>query len=500
MRGNGIRQNKTKTIWWYLLFIFSYLALGCSDTVEQPELNWAKQTRGEFRAHGSHLEALPDGGYLVAAGIDGNTIFGPDEANQTAFADIAADDHTFQEQILARYNTDGSLLWAHRACKGCLLTNGLTVFNDGSSLLTGIYTETVWFDAGGANETELSYSADFFRHLFAAKFTAQGSLIWVQRVELPHRSDHASTFITGTAALPDGSFYLAGIDGIAKYDPDGTEAWQQFTGGQIQRMTATAEGSVFVSGRIDRPTTFGPDEANETTITPEWPQDALFVARYTHDGSLAWVKQAASSDSYLMTHDIFVTKDSALLLSGSFIEQTTVAPGEANETALETPPSAGSVPVESGFLAAYTQEGQLEWAQITGKIDCTCSPLRVAGLSAEQGYLVWSCRAYSYLGNCLPSGAPAGLYAQIFERENGRLAYIRRLDGSRATPPTDPGLPALSVPQRSNTMVGDTELGLDGSLIIVGSFGKSLLLGAHSAVQTELSSTHRDLFLASYSN
>jgi hypothetical protein len=122
-----------------------YLALYNPDGT----LEWVRSTGGDFDNSRNLISVSSEGSFVVAGNLAGTDTFGEGEDNEITF--FTVDTGNF----IARYNQDGSLLWA----KNLGTTNGIhaiALLADGSSLITGNFGGTVTFGAGEPNETTLN--------------------------------------------------------------------------------------------------------------------------------------------------------------------------------------------------------------------------------------------------------------------------------------------------------------------------------------------------------
>src|SRR5690606_38258626 len=103
--------------------------------------------------------------------------------------------------LVAKYNNDGVLLWAHglRASGSDEITSVHTDKND-NILLTGYYSGSADFDFSAGVNVLTSSGTDNF----AAKYDASGNLIWVNRID---GNDNSTSWITCDS---DGDVYLTG--------------------------------------------------------------------------------------------------------------------------------------------------------------------------------------------------------------------------------------------------------------------------------------------------
>jgi hypothetical protein len=85
----------------------------------------------------------------------------------------------------------------------------------------------------------------------------------------------------------------------------------------------------------------------------------IFIARYSPDGALVWVKQAGGAGND-QTYDITALPDDSVVIAGFHGADATFGLGEANETLL---PSAGGMDMA---LARFQADGSLAWAKRAG--------------------------------------------------------------------------------------------------------------------------------------
>jgi hypothetical protein len=233
--------------------------------------------------------------------------FGPGEANETTFTDI----DELSNMFVAKYATNGNLIWAKRTGgNASVMGFDIAVDNSGNTYVTGLFsaqllqgTTAVIFGPGEANETTFSLDT-VSSHMFVAKYTTDGNLVWAKRA-------------SGTNS---------GI-GIAVDD----------------------SGNAYVMGTFRESATFGLEEVGETTLTSDGESD-IFVAKYTADSDLVWVRRAGGTDVD-RGGDIVVDGLGDTYVTGSFRESATFGLEEVGETTLT---SDGESDI---FVAKYTADG-----------------------------------------------------------------------------------------------------------------------------------------------
>ena len=336
------------------IFVAKYNAAGT--------LAWAKRAGGTLLDRAKGIASYSDGSTVITGAFSGSATFGAGEANETVLASPGDWDG-----FIARYNADGTLAWAKRAGGSSRATGkGITSFSGGTAVMVGRFSGSATFGPGEANETVLTSAGDF--DICVAKYNADGTLAWAKRAGGTIKDDNQ-----GAASFDDGSSVVIGYFGetatfgpgeanettltsagdydvcVAKYNADGTLAWAKRAGGTDRnlgkRVTSRSDGTSIVTGRMVGTATFGPGEANETTLTSAGDYEA-FIAKYNADGALAWAKRAGGTLAD-RGKDVAVSSGWASMATGYFSGTATFGAGEANETTLT---SAGGWDI---YLAKY---------------------------------------------------------------------------------------------------------------------------------------------------
>ena len=338
-------------------------------------LIWAIRAGGMHWDDGKGITTLSDDSTVVTGWFRSTATFGEGEANET---DLVPDGP--YDIFVARYNPDGTLAWAKSAGGPNLdLGSGITSLSDDSTVVTGSFTYSATFGEGEANETVLD--SDDGSVFFVARYNPDGTLAWAKRAGstggdrgygITTLSDD-STVVTGqfggTATFGEGEAnetVLVSIgDGdifVARYNPDGNLIWAKRAGGTYddwgQGITTLSDDSTVVTGYFSGSAIFGEGEANETVLVSDEFYD-IFVARYNHDGTLAWAKSAGGTGGDF-GRGITTLSDDSTVVTGYFLESVTFGEGEANETVLE------SYGIRDFFVARYNTDGTLAWAKQSG--------------------------------------------------------------------------------------------------------------------------------------
>ena len=174
---------------WGTMFIARYNPDGT--------LAWVKQAGGGSRA----ITVLSDDSSVVTGVFSGTATFGRNEPNETNL------DSTGVDLFVARYNPDGSLLWAKQAFGNAYDPGySITALSDDSTVVTGIFSGSTIFGRDEPNEIVLTSAGD--HDIYVARYMQDGSLAWAKRAgganddegaDITTLSDN-STVVTGTFA------------------------------------------------------------------------------------------------------------------------------------------------------------------------------------------------------------------------------------------------------------------------------------------------------------
>ncbi len=300
-------------------------------------LVWAKQASGETANSGMSVTVLSDDSPVVTGYFGTTAIFGLGETNETVL--ISAGDCDI---FIARYNPDGSLVWAKQA-GGILIDQGygITALTNDSTVVTGSFEGSATFGKGESNETILNSAGDL--DIFIVRYNPDGSLVWAKQAGGEDRDAGDSiTTLADNSTVMVGYFSTTAIFGlgesnetilesagnrdvfIARYNSDGILAWAKRAGGIVRDsafgIVALSDNSTVVTG-------------SENFIPLE--SGGVFISRYNSDGTLAWVKQVDSNLADV-SHGIAVLSDDSTVATGLFTDTITFGQGESNETVLET--------------------------------------------------------------------------------------------------------------------------------------------------------------------
>lgn len=247
-------------------------------------LAWAKHAGSSSADRGREITVLSDDSTVVTGNFYGSAIFGEGDLNETILISDGDCD-----VFVARYNPDGTLVWAKAAegsGGGYIMGNGITTLSDDSFVVTGEFNGSAIFGNGEPNQTTLSSagSAD----VFVARFNPDGTLIWAKSTGgISSDYGYEVKALSDDSTVVTGRFWMSGpLEGdifIARYDPDGTLIWAESAGGNFRDegygLAALSDNSIVVTGYFDQSATFGYGGSNETVLTSFGDCD-IFIARF----------------------------------------------------------------------------------------------------------------------------------------------------------------------------------------------------------------------------
>ncbi|MCC6624595.1 MAG: fibronectin type III domain-containing protein [Deltaproteobacteria bacterium] len=277
--------------------------------------------------------------------------------------------------FLARWSFEGELVWARRGAsgEGSIFSPRVAKTGDGLAL-TGTFRGV--FRAGDDPAAATHTAA--LQDIFVARYAADGGLAWVRYIGGAGQSVGG-----GVAVLADGTIVATGGgatgatfggDGtgtsakgiyVAAYGPDGDILWSRVAGpggatsAYGRDIVALADGGFAISGSytVD---TFGAGEANETPLSNPGLTWGPFIARYSGDGTLAWVR-GAPTGAASEANAIVVRRDGGLAIGGMFITSTAgITWGAGEPTATTITGGDFNTTTRDIFVARFADGGGFE--------------------------------------------------------------------------------------------------------------------------------------------
>ena len=453
---------------------------------------WAKSDGGK----GNDIAAA------VATNADGTTYVVGHFSGQATFGDGVGETLTSvgsYDVYVASYDVLGNLLWIVPA-GGSLLDEATAAVADPSA--GGVYVAGRFQNAaafGSISKTATGGSTD----VFVAKYGSDGNKtpVWVQKAggigedyATSIAVDVAGNVIVTGAFEEDATFgnstHLQSAGGkdvfVAKYDSKGTLSWARRAGGASgkdvgQGITTLQDESVLVTGYFGGQADFS--DATQTIHVTGTGEDDFFLVKYDKNGTLKWVRHAGSPSGKGATEGRSVSAlpdGSAIWVTGFFF----------GSSVFDSATQINSLGQDSHdmFLAKYTSEGDLVFANSAGGPDYDDEGLGVAAISSDGGAIVTGFfEKQAFFGD----GSSKITVTASKESEKTRDVFIARYD-------------ALGVPRWVRGMGGPGEdKGNSVSILgtaatVAGSFESNATFGAGIGGITLTVSGGSDSFVANF--
>ena len=344
-------------------------------------LLWARQAGGTNADAGFGIAVDAQGNCYVTGYFSGNADFSGTNLKTTGAYDL----------FLAKYDRDGTLVWATTTGKSiALFGSAVAVDATGNCYLTGSFSQNAVF-----GDTVLTNNSSY--NAFVAKYDTNGAVLWAQ--QLGGDTDDQGT---GIALDADGKCYVTGyFEGdawfgnqdlislgdrdmfICQFDPAGEVQWIQQAGAlgktQGSAIAVDRHGNSLVTGFYDSFALFGTN-----TLFTDGFYD-LFLAKYDQQGNLVWAQNTTSSAIY--GAGLATDADGNGYVIGSFI-----GPASFGDLTLTNDA------VSKIFLAKCDGDGNFLWARQSGG-QAECFGYGVAVDSAGTCYLAGSISGIASFGS-----------------------------------------------------------------------------------------------------
>ncbi|MCX6258132.1 MAG: T9SS type A sorting domain-containing protein [Bacteroidia bacterium] len=323
---------------------------------------WARTAGGTGADEASSVATDASGNIIVAGWFQSpSIIFGADTLTNMGVEDI----------ILAKYDTNGIILWVKRA--------GGTGFDEAASVTSDAVGNI--YVAGDFLGTNVIFGTDTImndcaENIFLAKYDDNGNVLWVKNacvtgnekatsvaVDVSGNIYLAGNFLCPTIAF--GSVILTNPGGdnifIVKYDLNGNVIWANnaygFISGVASSVAADASGNSFLTGNFNSSTiAFGSD-----TLTNEGHHN-IFLTKYDANGNDLWAKSAGgTSDDFAFS--VAADASGNAIMVGSF-SSPTITFGSISLTNILTNPDSLGTRSDMFIANLGTSNGIMEFGNL----------------------------------------------------------------------------------------------------------------------------------------
>lgn len=324
-----------------------------------------------------------EGDTFVIGTFLGSVDFDPSPA--TLILSATASTLTLVDTFIAKYDTNGNLVWAKKFDGRVNPIDSIQFDNNGNFYFMGRMSGTVDFDLSASTyyiTANLTSTAD----MFFAKYSPQGDVIWVK----PLRSIDGGLSVPFNIYIKSNSIYLTGIYNgtidfnpsisqnfyilsnglsgfLAKYDLNGNfnlafsleEATNVNNVWGYSALEDDAGNFYFFTqynGTID----FDPSTTSSTSITAT--NYSIGISKYTSTGSFLWAKSILGTNTNgwasFIGFKTFMYSNNSFIVCGAFGGSYDFDPSSSNSL-LTTSLDSANLYQDNIFIARYDLDGEL---------------------------------------------------------------------------------------------------------------------------------------------
>jgi len=269
------------------------------------------------------------------------------------------------------------------------VVRAMTVDGEGTTYLTGYFTDTSVFGSGAETTT---FTSGGFYDVFVSKTSTTGNLLWVKAFGAA-----ANEYGTAIATDAQGNVYVSGVfeesfDAdpgtgvnilttaggldifVIKLNAEGNFVWAKSLGGEGYEETTAmgidGAGNLYVAGYFYAAANFNNGGAGGE-LTPYGSSDG-FIVKYAQDGTFTWAQQFGGTDIDLPVA-MKVMNNGDLYLTGKFRETADFNPNPEASFTLSTEPDNSGVFVmhlnSAGYLQHAVNMGESPYEAISRDLD-----------------------------------------------------------------------------------------------------------------------------------
>jgi gliding motility-associated-like protein len=398
-------------------------------------LVWAKSFGGDRMDQPNSLD-IDDNGNITLIGQFNSRLMDADPG--PGVFNFSASD---RDAFILHLDNNGNFLWAKS-----IGSNGNESGNQVASDSFGNLTAAYWFQ-GSVNVDE-SVTAKGVTDGLVVKYDPNGNVIWKFSLGVSGGGDNS---VTGSLVDKDGNIIIAGYTSgtvnynplgtpenvtannamfLAQYSPDGILQWIKTINGDRSDYNISLVIDSEANIYMNGLFTGELDFGVAPTLTVKGRQD-VFFAKYSSDGNLLYHKSIGGTNAFINNYGMVVGPDNNLYLSGYFERQVDFDPSASEANVVFRG-------IRDMFLVKYDDGGNYQWAFSMGN-NCNQNFARYITVTSNNDILLTG----SFCSTVNFSGLDCGTAKMT--SISGRDMFIVRYTANTTTPISNNIIAAPSV-------------------------------------------------------
>ncbi len=420
-----------RNVLFRLIFLTIAIALHSNVLAQTPIWSWVKPMYSNWNETVNEIAIDKSNNDIIVVGNwDGGDLSSFFPTGDRPSTDLS-DTYGWYDGFVARFNSVGDLIWAFKiGGPSDDRVYGVNLDSEGNIYVTGHFgTGTANFSGISSSTADsTAHEAQFNTNMYIAKYTPDGSLLWVR--------------------------YSTGLKNTFSYD------------------IYIVNSDLYITGTTSGKTQFGP-----FNLDFNFGSNDIFVAKYNLDGQCQWVTKAGSNDQDA-GHEL-VADNSSVYIVGE------ISGGTLNILDKDENPAGSLTNTENGrpdiLVLSFDSNGSFRWARKIGAnnndnsraLDHDQDSIYIAGNISNGAMFP------SYADNPVATGSGDNIFICSMGKNNGNAGWVHAINR------TGPG----------NDVANKLALSSTGSIYFTGRFENTITFPGSNVL---ISDSMEDVFVASF--
>ena len=292
------------------------------------------------------------------------------------------------DSFLAKYNSDGKVLWAAKqtGTAGFDVSSGVSTDRNGNIYVSGYYLTNLDLYSKNSTTSSVQLSGSGYGG-FIAKYDSNGNVLWAAKqsgtgTEISYdvsTDRYGNVYIAGdynqnldlysknsTTSSVQLSAIVSGYNTgfIAKYDKDGNVKWAAKQGStppaganlKSLKISTDRNGNVYIAGEFNGNITFYKED-NTPGISFTGSTVDGFLAKYDSNGNVLWAAKQSGTGTEI-SYDVSTDRYGNVYIGGDYYTNTPITLYNSDDSTGVTLSNDG----DDSFIAKYDSNGNVLWA------------------------------------------------------------------------------------------------------------------------------------------